>query len=384
MPPPVIGKTEERTDSSGSSTSDKVKGPSLNMLRTALQLSSRRLDLRQGGAVQCPDAPFWLVSRARGPGNGTTMKTNPTGNAKPPKTEAKPAKGDSEALLIHHPEENQTELERWVRRNIVAGGPKTWGPLAALLAAVIIAPLVWRALSGEDTSGSEAWEKMFEAKTASEQAEVASDFPDSKAAPWALLQSAALNLNDGSERLPTSIDLAKPLLVKAQDQFEEALKRSPKSSLLARHAAFGLARTLEVRNELDKAIAQYETIVRDYPDTSEAVQSKKLANLLRAELKKPADERFYNQLYAYKAPEVTLPPLGGSDRAPGGVTAGSVLDGLLKNPPPLPTTPSNLPPVFEPETKDAPSKEVPAKDTPAEKEKDQPEPKAEDPKSPAP
>jgi hypothetical protein len=291
------------------------------------------------------------------------MKTNPTGNAKPqsqhPHAHPHP-KGEGDALLIHHPEENQTELERWVRRHLIAGGPKVWGLVAALLLAVIVVPLLVRLWNGADTSSAEAWEKMFEAKTANDQAEVASDFPDSKAAPWALLQAAAINLNDAAERLPTSPDVAKPMLTKAQDQFEEALRRAPKSSILARHAAFGLARTLEVRNELDKAIGQYENIARDWPDTPEAVQSKKLAALLRAELKKPEPERFYNKLYAYKAPEVTIPPLGGSGATPpGGVPAGSLLDDLLKNPPTIPTPSSTLPPVFDDPPKGTPEKDQP-------------------------
>ena len=68
----------------------------------------------------------------------------------------------------------------------------------------------------------------------------------------------------------------------------------------------GKARCLEARNELAKAIEQYELVVKNWPDSPEAEQAKKLAEAL----KKPEAAAFYKELYAYNPPKVTLPPLG--------------------------------------------------------------------------
>ncbi|MFO0959663.1 MAG: hypothetical protein U0800_19880 [Isosphaeraceae bacterium] len=278
-------------------------------------------------------------------------------------------KDEGNPVVIHHPEENQTDLERWVRRHL-GEGPKLWGILGAVVLGAVLLALVLRNLGGVDTTSSEAWNKLFQAKSAEQRVEVAEDFPRSKAAPWAMVQAACENYNEAVDRLPTAIDAAKPLLSKAETQFEDALKEAPKGSIVARRASFGLARTYEARNELDKAVSQYDLIARDWPGSVEASQSLRLASRLRAELKKPEAERFYTKLYAFKPGDVTLPPPGGAN-APGGVSAGSILDSLLRDlppgggaVPPLPTPKSptdEVPkPDAEPKAGDEPAKPAPA------------------------
>lgn len=267
-------------------------------------------------------------------------------------------------IVIHHPEEDQTILERWVRENL-AQGPILWAGLAGLV--LIALGIAWFLSGSSGASGptAEAWRKLSEAKSADQQYEVAEKYANTKAAGWAYLQAAASNFSDGVERLPTSLDAARPLLTKAQDQFEEALKAAPKGSIQARRASFGLARCLEVRNELDAAIKQYDSVAQNWPDTEEARQSAVCAVRLRAELKKPEAERFYTRLYAFKPSEATmppgltpggdfgLPPLGGVPGS-GGVNAGSILDSILNNPPPGGAIPDVLPPLPTPkaESKD--------------------------------
>ena len=47
-------------------------------------------------------------------------------------------------------------------------------------------------------------------------------------------------------------------------------------------------------------------MAKNWPDSPEAEQAKKLAEAL----KKPEAAAFYKELYAYSPPKVTLPPLG--------------------------------------------------------------------------
>lgn len=282
-------------------------------------------------------------------------------------------KDEGNPVVIHHPEEDQTDLERWFRRQL-GEGSKLWGLLAAVALIAVLLALVLRNLGGVDTSSAEAWNRLFQAKSAEQRTEVAEEFPTSRAAAWAMIQAASENYNEAVDRLPTAIEAAKPLLTKAETQFEDVLRDAPKGSTIAMKASFGLARTYEARNELEKAVSQYELVARDWPGSVEAAQSLRLVSRLRAELKKPEAERFYSKLYAFKPSDVTLPPLGEAN-LPGGASTGSILDSLLKDqlpgsgviPPPNPTptpTPSSTPEPA-PGTPAAEPKPAPAESTPA-------------------
>ena len=122
---------------------------------------------------------------------------------------------------------------------------------------------------------------------------------------------------------------------------------APKDSPQARAAALGKARTLEARNEIAKAIDQYQLVEKTWPGTPEATQAKRLAE----ELKKPEAAAFYKELYAYSPTKVTLPPLGTQNLdmpllpAPGSSSPAEALPGgivpsipLLPPPPPTPVT----------------------------------------------
>jgi tetratricopeptide (TPR) repeat protein len=271
-------------------------------------------------------------------------------------------------VVVHH-DDDRTELERWLRQ-ILEQGPIVWGGLigAVVLAAVAVTLLPY--LGEGDSTTSEAWVNLALAKTADQQADVAVDFPKTKAATWALIQAATSNFNDGVDRLPTSMDSARPLLAKAQEQFQKALDLAGREDVLARRASLGLARCYEVRNELPKAIDQYESLAKTWPDTDEAREARLHADRLRAEQKKPESERFYTKLYAYKTPEMTLPPgdIGtGSGLPPlgGAPGLGGSIEDLLKGAP-APTAPPaprlDLPPVFEPDDKPAPAEPAKSKD----------------------
>ncbi len=105
-----------------------------------------------------------------------------------------------------------------------------------------------------------------------------------------------------------------------------------------------MARTLEARNELDKAIKQYEKVAKTWPGTDEARQAEHLAQ----ELQRPESVAFYKELYAFKAPEVTLPPMGqrGLNLLPnhppinGPTVPASLLPPPPPSPPPIPLAPT--------------------------------------------
>jgi hypothetical protein len=207
--------------------------------------------------------------------------------------------------VIHDPEENMMVLARWTHR-AMKNPVKFWGAIgviiAGLLGLVLLSNIVWTGSS----ANSEVWAKMESVKSAADRVQLAEEFPGSAAATWVRLQAAIEYYNQGFQDLPNNRDVALPNLQKAIANFDEVFKESPKDSPQARAAVLGKARALEARNELPKAIEQYELVAKNWPESAEAAEAKKMA----AALKKPEAVAFYKDLYAYSPTKVTLPPLG--------------------------------------------------------------------------
>jgi len=248
--------------------------------------------------------------------------------------------------VIHDPEENMMVLARWTHR-AMKDPVKFWGAIAAIVAGllglVVLSNVVWKGSS----ANAEVWAKMDSVKSPADRVQLAEEFPGSAAASWARLQAATEYYNQGFADLPNNRDVALPNLQRAVANFDEVAKEAPKDSPQARAAALGKARALEARNELPKAIGQYELVVKNWPESAEAGEAKKLA----AALKKPEAVAFYKELYAYSPTKVTLPPLSTRDLnmplmpAPGSAQPGSLPaeespDGLLPSIPLLPPPPS--------------------------------------------
>ncbi|MFO0950677.1 MAG: tetratricopeptide repeat protein [Isosphaeraceae bacterium] len=208
---------------------------------------------------------------------------------------------------IHDPEQDMNALERWLRHEL-AHPVRFWGTVVGLAVVLVSLSLLTNGLSSTRTTTNEAWAKLETAKTASERVEIAKDFKNTPVEQWALLQAATEFYNQGLNDLPSNQEVAKPTLRKALDLFEKVAAESPADSPQARSAAIGLARTLEARNELPRAIAQYEKVVKTWPGTTEAREAEHLAALL----KRPEAENFYKELYAFKPPAATLPAGGSS------------------------------------------------------------------------
>jgi tetratricopeptide (TPR) repeat protein len=207
--------------------------------------------------------------------------------------------------VIHNPEQDLPVLARWVY-HAMEDRTRFWSVLAALVVIVVGLAALSNGLTAHRTTANEAWTRLALAKNPAERVEIASEFRGTPAESWALLQAATEYYAKGFGELPANREAALPDMKKALELFEKVATEAPKDSPQARAAAFGAARTLEARHDLSKAIERYEQVAKTWPNSDEGRQSERLAKLLR----KPETVKFYNDLYAYKPTEVTLPPGG--------------------------------------------------------------------------
>ncbi len=237
-----------------------------------------------------------------------------------------------------------TTLGRWVHHALQEPRRYLAWPVAIVLAVVLIA-VVWNLTSGRSSSDAEVWSKLDTAKTTADRVEVAKSNPGSSAATWAKLQAATEYLNQALADLPNNRDVALPTSRKALDLFEDVAREAPADSPQARVAALGKARVLEMRNELPKAIEQYELVAKDWPDSPEAAEARRYAEAL----KDPQAAAFYKELYAYSPTKMTLPPFG-SETLPlpgsGVMPVPATKPGT--SPTPAAKAPSNQPPALSP------------------------------------
>lgn len=230
--------------------------------------------------------------------------------------------------VIHHPEENLPVLARWVHR-AMENQTRFWSLLGGVVVVVVGLSVLVSGLSMGRAASNEAWTELEQAKTAAERVDVADRFPNTPVERWALLQAATEYYSKGFADLPANREAASPELTKALDYFKKVAQSAAKDSPEARTAALGVARTHEARNELDKAITQYEYVAKTWPGTEESAQSERLAEAL----KKPENVAFYKELYSYKPVEATLPPMGTGSM---GLPTGHVpIPGFLPPPPGL-------------------------------------------------
>jgi tetratricopeptide (TPR) repeat protein len=210
--------------------------------------------------------------------------------------------------VIHNPEQDMTALGRLTYH--VLQDPRKYSTWAlAVLLAVLALIFVTNFSSGGRSRNSEAWAKLEAAKKVEERVDVAKQFPNTSAATWALLQAASEYYINAFTDLPRNPEVALGGFKKSLDLFDRVYREVPKDSFQSRTALLGVARSLEARNDLTKAIEKYELIVTNWPGTPEAEQAKQLAESLR----NPDAASFYKQLYAYSPTKVTLPASGSKD-----------------------------------------------------------------------
>jgi len=238
------------------------------------------------------------------------MKKQPT-RARSSSTHSLPVRHQFDHVVptvIHRPEEKMTALGRLTHH--VLQDPRKYSTWAlTLLLGVLAVIVIWNLSAGGRTQSSEAWSKLEMAKKAEQRVDVAKEYPNSPVSTWALLQAATEFYNTALADLPNNRDVALPLFKKAIDLFDQVAGEAPKDSFQARAALLGKARSLEARNELAKAIEQYELVAKNWPGTPEAAQAKQLAESLQ----KPEAAAFYKELYAYSPSKVQLPPLSAEE-----------------------------------------------------------------------
>jgi hypothetical protein len=249
--------------------------------------------------------------------------------------------------VIHHPEEDDTVLARWLRRGMEKG-PKFWVLLGGIaLAFVVIGMIVQGLLAGEEVT-DEAWAQLMLAEKPEDLLKAAET--PGPARSWANLQAAEVRYQEAFQNLPANRDAALPLLTKAYDLFEkayESVDSKDKDAPQRRMAKMGMARSREARGELDEAITIYKEIARDWPESVEGAQAKHLVE----ELQKPEIARFYDDFAKFKPESFTLPPRGRSlldlpldhPALDGPVIPAPGLPGLPKGPVTTPPASSEIP-----------------------------------------
>lgn len=242
--------------------------------------------------------------------------------------------------VIHHPEEDETLLARWLRKAL-ASGPRFWLALAGIVLALVgIWALSTFVVTGESTTG-QAWKQLMLAEDAKERVRLAQQAPE-PAASWALLQAAEAQYMLGFQDLPQNRAVALEKLKTAHDQFRDAYRKAPEGSPQRSLAALGIARTLEARGEVDQAIEQYQQVVKIAGKTDIARRAEELLT----RLKDPASRQFYEELAKFQPTTATLPP-GGSTSFPFNVPGGSTAN-PLPFPMNLPSPPAGAPELTPP------------------------------------
>lgn len=283
--------------------------------------------------------------------------------------------------VIHNPEVDMNQLRRWLyhaQENPV----KFWGLIGAITVVCLLLSVLASGVSFGTAATNEGWTKLDGAQSAADRVDVAKEFPNTPVERWALLQAASEYYNDGFRDLPNNKDTALPNFSKAVDMFRSVLEKEPDpNSVQARFATLGVARALEARGELEKAIKEYEKITANtaWAGTEEATFAAQEIKVLKT----PEALAFYDTLYKFKPPTVDLPPGGGqsfdflkspitpapdsSAKVPGatspfptlppmkegaGSTAKEPNPLIVPPPPPSPSKPGSLPKnVFAPEAK---------------------------------
>lgn len=251
------------------------------------------------------------------------------------------------ATVIHHYEQDQTLLARWLQ-GLFAKGATFWFLAISTSAVVIVAGYLISGLLSTPSTTSRAWTEVMLAGTTEDFQKVAESDSDTSAGRWSALRAATLRYGDAIKLLPGDRESAAPLLKQALEGFEAIEGDSKADPMLQRLAILGAARTLETQDDLPKAIEQYEKIAKNWPDTDDGKAALKRAD----RLKSPEVVAFYKKFSSYKPRlgPTSLPPRGSNGidlpldhppldgptmKAPplGGVPIGNVKSGELPSDP---------------------------------------------------
>lgn len=192
----------------------------------------------------------------------------------------------------------QNLLADWLGRQIQAIKPYQNVILLVVAAVFVVAALYgwWSRQTGR--TAAEAWGRLIEATLLSgagelnptEYVAVEEQYPNTAAADCAAVVAGDLHLTYGCDLLFVNKATANQELRKAEENYSRVLEHSRVASLRER-ATFGLARAAEARGDLEKAMAYYEQIPRDWPEGAYVEASRRRL----ADLKRPATQAMYDR-----------------------------------------------------------------------------------------
>ncbi len=244
-------------------------------------------------------------------------KTPPSKRNNTPPTPPRHEFAEAAPTVIHHPEEDMTALARVVQRVVETQG-KRIGPILAAAVGLAAAVVLWNAASSGRSGDAQVWARIESARKSDDLITLAKENAGTPAATWALYRAAGELYNEGLMDMPNNQDVARPLFRRALDLFEQVVKETKSDSPLHRAAALGKARAYEARNELSKAIEEYNLVAKTWPGTPEAEEAAARSRILD----QPESAVFYKELAAYSPARVTLPSEPGSSTAIPGLPGG--------------------------------------------------------------
>jgi tetratricopeptide (TPR) repeat protein len=167
----------------------------------------------------------------------------------------------------HELETNQLadSLGHWVE----AARPYTNAIVAAVLIVVVAIAVLIVARSRSAAGNAQAWDDYFAALSRLDRLrleDLGEAYSGTPVGAWSLCMAADLGLDEGANQLFKDKLLARDILRKAADQYQQVLGNTHEDALL-KQAWFGLARTHECLGELKQAEEEYGRIVAKWPGT---------------------------------------------------------------------------------------------------------------------
>jgi hypothetical protein len=252
------------------------------------------------------------ATRARSPTGSRHLNESlvrPTKRATPMKHEPAPrhhAPNEPPQTVIHHYEEDQTLLARWLSRAI-AKGPSFWILVGGSVAAVVTVAWLVSWLFSAPSQVGQGWQEMILASSTEDFQRLAETQAETAVGPWAALQVATARYRDAFNRLPADRDSAGPILEQALEGFREVEREAKDNPMIRRLAMVGIARSLETQDQLPEAIAAYQAVAKEWPDSLDGKSAAKRA----AQLKDPEVIAFYRKFETYKPKaSTTIGPRG--------------------------------------------------------------------------
>lgn len=133
---------------------------------------------------------------------------------------------------------------------------------------VVVAGIIAVTSSGRGASEA-GWSRFAEAASASDFANVASDFPGTEVAIWARLREAEMQLGEAIQLQFTDRAAANSQLKKSSEAFDAVIEKASALPQAKERALLGKARLLEATSDgdLSKAIEAYKAFVQGFPES---------------------------------------------------------------------------------------------------------------------